>query len=147
MQPTHALNITTIVSDALYASVPVRISWTFVALSLLMLAIMQSVYCLHPDRVQFSLYNETMALVHRTCISARCGYWRTKDHPLDNKVRCRTCETTLGENFVTTANSLNGNGLPVRGRVIKFHKGQLFNATSQSLLPVLVFGTQMQPTH
>jgi hypothetical protein len=44
------------------------------------------------------------------------------DHPLDNAVRCRTCETILGEHLVTTANSLNGDGPPVRGRVIKFHK-------------------------
>jgi hypothetical protein len=41
------------------------------------------------------------------------------DHPLDNKVRCRTCEATLGEHFVTKANSLNGDGPPVRGRVIE----------------------------
>jgi hypothetical protein len=69
------------------------------------------------------------------------------DHALDNAVRCRTCETKLGEHLVTTANSLKGDGPPVRGRVIKFHRGALFNATSHSLLPALVFGTKMQSTN
>ena len=52
-----------------------------------------------------------------------------------------------GVHLVTTANSHNGDGPPVTGRVIKFHKGALFNATSQSLLPALVFGTQIQSTN
>jgi hypothetical protein len=42
------------------------------------------------------------------------------------------------------AKDMRTEGPPITGRVIKFHKGALFNATSQSLLPALVFGTQMQ---
>ena len=69
-----------------------------------------------------------------------------ENHEFNNFVRCRTCKSVIGEHIVATANSLNGDGPPIKGRVIKFHKGALFNATSQSLLPALVFGTQMQPT-
>jgi hypothetical protein len=67
-----------------------------------------------------------------------------ENHAFDNSVRCRTCESIVGVHLVTTANSHSGDGPPITGRVIKFHKGALFNATSQSLLPALVFGTQMQ---
>jgi hypothetical protein len=70
-----------------------------------------------------------------------------ENHAFDNSVRCRTCESKLGEHLITTANSHNGDGPPAKGRVIKFHKGALFNATRQSLLPALVFGTQMQSTN
>jgi hypothetical protein len=65
MQSTNALNITAIVSDTVRTSMPLHVNWTIVALSLLMLAILQSVYCLHPDRVQFSLSNLTMAMTSR----------------------------------------------------------------------------------
>jgi hypothetical protein len=48
-----------------HTSMSSPVNWTIVALSLLMLAILQSVYCLHPDRVQFSLSNLTMAATKR----------------------------------------------------------------------------------
>ena len=66
VQSTEALNVTAIVSATVRTTVPLQMNWTFVALSVLMLAIMQSVYCLRQDRVESSLSNVTMDLIQRT---------------------------------------------------------------------------------
>jgi hypothetical protein len=64
MQSTTALNVTAIVFDTLQMTTSSPLNWTFVALALLLLAIFQSVYCLHPARVQFSLSNMTNRRCH-----------------------------------------------------------------------------------
>jgi hypothetical protein len=95
------------------------------------------------DPIARQLFHEELTPTATTLpIPATC----LNNHPLDNKARCRTCETIIGEHHVVTANSHNGDGSPVSGRVIQFHKGALFNVTHHSLLPALVFGAQVQST-